>query len=125
MWSKQARNIRLREGGGRAQDQLDAVDGFGDVGRDRLELHIMLAVMILHQNARAGGAMCCDLIRVAAPEPDLMSRQRKIARGRERAVSPTQNRNLQDASPCARDCASSCFSRKCWTFPSAVRGRSV
>ncbi|MGY4440396.1 hypothetical protein ACVW04_003178 [Bradyrhizobium sp. LM2.3] len=88
MWSKQPRNVGLREGRCRAQDQLCAVDRFGNVGRYHRELDVVRTVMILHQDARAGGAMGCDLIRVAAPEPDRMSRQRKIARGRERAVPP-------------------------------------
>ena len=125
MRSKQASDIRLCESGGGAQDQFGTADGLGDICRHQRQFDVVTAVVVLHQDARAGGAMCSDRLCIAAPEPDLMSRQREIARGGERAVSPTQNRNLQDASPCARTCASSCLSRKCWTFPSAVRGRSV
>ncbi len=49
---------------------------------------------------------------------------RKIARGRERAVAAAEYRDLQMASPCEVSGVSSCLSMKCWTLPSAVRGRS-
>jgi hypothetical protein len=40
------------------------------------------------------------LNRIAPPQSDIMALQRKIARGRERAVAAAEHRDLQDASPC-------------------------
>ena len=79
----QSRDIGLREGRGRAQDQLGAADGFGDVGRDQRKLHVMAAVGVLDQNAGARRAMLRYLGRIAPPQPDVMALQGKIARGRK------------------------------------------
>ena len=47
MRREQPRDIGLREGRGRAQDQLGAADGFGDVGRHQRQLHVVPAVRVL------------------------------------------------------------------------------
>ena len=89
MGGKQPGDVRLREGGGGAQDQLDPADGFCDVVRHQRQLHVVAAVVVLHEDAGAGGAVCFDLLSVAAPKLDRMPRQRKVACGRERPVSST------------------------------------
>ena len=118
------RDIVLREGRGRAQDQFGTVDGFGNVGCHQRQLSVVPAVGVLDDNARARRAMLRYLCCIAPPEADLMALQREIARGRERAVAATEHRDLQGASPSEGAGSSSCRSMKCWTLPNAVRGRS-
>ena len=57
MRREQSRDIGLREGRGRAQDQLGTADGFGDVGRHQRQLHVVAAIDVLDENARARRAM--------------------------------------------------------------------
>jgi hypothetical protein len=65
-------DIWLREGGGRAQDQLSIADSFGDVGGHQRQLYVVLAIVVPYEDAGAGGTMCFDLLCIAAPQPDLM-----------------------------------------------------
>src|ERR1700737_2308403 len=118
------RDIVLRKSRGRAQDQLGIADGFGNVCRYQRQLRVVLAIGILDDDARARRAMLRYLSCIAPPQPDLMAVQRKIARGRKRAVAAAEHRDLQSASPCAGLGSYSCLSMKCWTLPNAVRGRS-
>ena len=74
-------DIVLREGRGRAQDQLDVVDGFGNVSRYQHQLHVVPAIGVRHDNPRARRAMLRHLARIAPPQPDVVALQRKIARG--------------------------------------------
>jgi len=53
----QSRDNGLSEGRGRAQDQLGTADGFGDVGRHQRQLHVVAAIDVLDENARARRAM--------------------------------------------------------------------
>ena len=99
MRREQACDIALREGRRRAQDQLGAVDGFGNVSRHQRQLHVVPAIGVLEDNARAGCAMLRHLCRIAPPQADLVALQREIARGRERAVAAAQHRDLQGVSP--------------------------
>src|SRR5882724_5580454 len=124
MRREQPRNILLRKGRGRAQDQFSIPDGFGDVCSHLRQLHVATAIGVLEHNARAHGPMRRYLSRIASPQADVMALQRKIACGCEGAVAAAKHRDLQLASPCARGCSSSCLSMKCWTLPNAVRGRS-
>ena len=114
------RDVVLRESRGRAQDQFGAADGFGDIGRHQRELHVVAAVGILDDDARARGAMRGHRGGIAPPQPHLMALQRKIARRRERAVAAAEHRDLHIVFPPAI----SLQFRKCCTLPSAVRGRS-
>ncbi len=107
------------------QDQLGLGNGGSHIGRDQRQLHIVAAIVILDHDARSRSPMRRDLLLIAPPQPDLTSRQRKVARGGEGSIAATQHCNLQATSPRVCDCASSCFSRKCCTLPKAVRGRSV
>src|SRR5712671_6488398 len=124
MRREQVSDIALREGRGRAQDQLGVADGFGNASRYQRQLHVVSAIGVLEDNARACRAMRRYLGRVAPPQADIVALERKITRGRERAVAAAKHRDLQDASPCAGAGPSSCRSMKCCTLPKAVRGRS-
>src|SRR5450755_3904855 len=124
MWRELPCDIVLREGRGRAQDQLDVADGFGNVSRHQGQLHVVPAISVRHDNPRARCAMLRHLARIAPPQVDVVALQCKIARGRKRAVAAAEHRDLQGASPCTVAGASSCRSMKCWTLPKAVRGRS-
>ncbi len=123
MRREQPRDVGLREGRGRAQDQLGAADSFGDVRRDQRQLHVMSAVGVLDRYAGARRAMLRDQFRVAPPHPDVMALHCKIAGGREGAVAAAEYRDLQSEPPCEVG-ASSWRSMKCCTLPKAVRGRS-
>src|SRR4051812_48284679 len=58
---------------------------------------------------------------ITAPQADVVSLQREIARRGERSVAAPQNRDLHERSLVVE---SSCFNKKCCTLPSAVRGKS-
>ena len=106
-------NIDLRECRGRTEDQLCAVDGLGDISRDQRELHVVPAVDVLDQNARARRLMRGDLVSIAPPQAHLVPHKREISRGRKRAVSPAQHRDLHATPPRTGVFASICFSMKC------------
>src|SRR6266404_8697627 len=124
MRRQQSCDILLRKGRGRAQDQFSIPDGFGDVCGHQRKLHVVAAIGVLEDNARARGPMLRYLSCIAPPQVDVMALQRKIARGCEGAVATAKHRDLQVASPCAGVRSSICFSMKCCTLPKAVRGRS-
>src|SRR2546429_2217111 len=124
MRREQPRNILLRKGRGRAQDQFSIPDGFGDVCSHLRQLHVAPAIGVLELNARAHGPMGRYLSRIASPQADVMALQRKIACGCEGAVAAAEHRDLQWVSPCAHVGSASCLSMKCWTLPKAVRGKS-
>src|ERR1700730_11241001 len=124
MRRKVACYIGLREGRRWAQDQFGVADGFGHVGRHQGQLHVVPAVRVLEDDSGARRAMLCDLCGIAPPQSDVMALQRKIARGRKRAIAAPEHRDLQMASPCEDFGASSCLSMKCCTLPKAVRGKS-
>jgi hypothetical protein len=59
----------------------------------------MSAVGVLDNDAGARRAMRRHLNHVTSPQPDVMTLQRKITGGGERAVAAAQHGNLHDASP--------------------------
>ena len=124
MRREQARDIVLRKCRSRAQDQFSFADGVGNVRCHQRQLNVVPAVRVLQQDARARRAMRGHLPGIAPPQPDLMALQHEIACGRERAVAAAKHRDLHMASPDAGAVSWSCRSRKCWTLPRAVRGRS-
>src|SRR5260370_36299808 len=124
MRREQPRDILLRKGRGRAQDQFSIPDGFGDICGHQSQLHVVTAVGVLEDNAQIHGPMRRYLGRTAPPQPDAMALQCKIARGCEGAIAAAKHRDLQWTSPCAHVGSSSCLSMKCWTLPRAVRGKS-
>ena len=82
-------DIGLREGRGGADDQFCIADGICDVRRDHRQLHLVTAVDVLHDNARARRPLFATYV-VAPPQPDVMALQGKISRGRERAVAAAE-----------------------------------
>jgi hypothetical protein len=76
-------DIVLREGRGRAQDQLDVADCFGNVSRYQGQLYIVPAIGVRHDNPRARRTMFRHLGRIAPPQSDVVALQRKIAHGRK------------------------------------------
>src|SRR4249919_1578829 len=75
MRSERAGYILLCEGWGRAQDHINAADGFGDVSGHRCQLDVVPALRILDEDARACRAMLRHPGRVTAPQPDLVALQ--------------------------------------------------
>src|SRR5204863_1579481 len=124
MRREQPRNILLRKGRGRAQDQFSIPDGFGDVCGHLRQLHLATAIGVLEHNARAHGPMRRYLSRIASPQADVMALQRKIACGCEGAVAAAEHRVLQWLAPCARAGSPTRLSMKRWTSPKAVRRNS-
>src|SRR6476620_324483 len=124
MRREQPRDILLRKSRSRTQNQLSIADGFGDICRHQRQLHLVPAVRILEDNARATRAMLRYLSRIAPPQADVVTLKRKIAGGCEGAVAAAEHRDLQEASPCPAAGSSSCLNMKCCTLPRAVRGRS-
>ena len=101
MRRKLPRDIVLREGRGRAQDQLGVHDSLGDIRCHQRQLRGVSAASVLKRNAGARGAMRRYLSDVAPPQPDVVALQRKIACGCEGTIAAAKHRDLQDASPCA------------------------
>ena len=95
MRREQPRDIGLRKRRRRAQDQLGAADGFGDVDVTSASCTSWRPLMSLTQDAGARRAMLRHLRRVAPPQPDVMALQGKIARGREGAIAAAEYRDLQ------------------------------
>jgi hypothetical protein len=87
---------RLREGRRRTQDQIGAIKRFGNRRRDLRQLDFPLAQPVDDRYRTALRAMRLDIFRIPPPQPDFVTSQGKIAGRRERAVAPTQHRNLQD-----------------------------
>jgi hypothetical protein len=82
--------ISLREGRGRAQDQLGVADGFGNVSRHQRQLNIVSAVGVLEDNARAPAARCAATCRVAPPQADIVAlKGRSPAAAREPLPPPS------------------------------------
>ena len=100
MWRELTSDIVLRESRGRAQDQLGSAHSLGNVCRYQRQLRGVPAVGVLDDNARARRAMLGYLNRIAPPQADIVSLQRKIARRRKRAIAAAEHHDLQDASPC-------------------------
>src|SRR5262249_53144287 len=88
------------------------------VARDETGGRPVPALKAFPHNPAAGGAVHRHCVLVAPPQPNLVASHGEVARGRERAVSSTEHGDAH------QDSLASSFKRKCWTLPSALRGRS-
>src|ERR1700738_1612886 len=94
-------DIRLRECGGRAEDQFGAVDGVGDIRCHPRQLNFVSSVRIFQHDPRTRRAMRLGHLWIAPPKPDIVALKREIARGREGTVATTQHRDPHKTSPWA------------------------
>src|SRR5262245_9088789 len=93
------RDVGLGEGRRRAQNQFRARHRRGDIGRDQRDPGISPTLKIRDADGAALRPVRVDRLRVAPPQPDLVSAEREIAGGGKRSISASEDSYFHAWSP--------------------------